>query len=668
MISSIARALHSNIKSDLAIAKKYLGSRFVGLQVDFWTDNQQNSHGCLTATWIDPQTRRRRLAALATTTFPNAFKKDGNIDARVTGVLAQFDLTYEVCILFTADGGERSLLMNKAICPWLVCVCHNMKRCVVKALGFEHQDGTLGFEDETPEPEANTFLRKIRGLVTFIKNSPRQLKLLSQHPVMVVAHDAGELQRLHHRGPSRCDPAKSFVKTLEDRKYSTLNKILPLIRRVDSGYETGYLFRVMADPTHHTGGTDDDNEDDLFVEETTSDMGKFSPDVIATMRSEIKDRFSLDPADHRFAQWSSEVPEILVLALIFDPTVELRRYETLSATFWKFNAVSVTMAPEKKTNILKNAKEQVEKMLQFQYENAKKNEPTLRRHLLEANEEGRRRSSVDGGAPKDATRRRVNLDSDSVKKDQLPKGEDQILAFWALREGKMPLTFRVVCKILAASASEAMVERTFSALTHIFLNFLNRDNMGEDTRDSVVFATLNLNQMKRAQPAQDVRQDLHPDEYAEALAQLERASESEETFAMTGGESRKKRRLDVSYWFEQGFQDGDLLEGADGNLAPDPVEEKKREPWLPLKKELCFKYARLVCLPALSSSRVSSCPTAPFRASLLPFARLLCCCTFHLPAALPRRPSLLYSASLASLVVNPPACLAIPCLSSAPAA
>mmetsp|Transcript_15972 Transcript_15972/g.19450 ORF Transcript_15972/g.19450 Transcript_15972/m.19450 type:complete len:643 (-) Transcript_15972:219-2147(-) len=135
LIHETARVLHGYIKNDLLETKARLGGRWLGLQVDLWTDANNVHYVCLGATWLDPQTCRRRFETLGSTAFPVPSVTASALKLWVKNTLLQFNLNFDDVILFTADGGEREMLLLLD-CPWLICACHNMQRCVVTSIGL----------------------------------------------------------------------------------------------------------------------------------------------------------------------------------------------------------------------------------------------------------------------------------------------------------------------------------------------------------------------------------------------------------------------------------------------------------------------------------------------------------------------------------------------------
>ena len=658
MIHSVARVIMVKIKAEMLATKNRLGGRWLGLQIDLWTDAHQTAYACLAETWCDMVACCRRFVVLASTAFPAASKTDRNLKLWGKTVLSRFGLSFDDCILFTADGGERTFMANELDCPWIVCVCHNAQRCVVKALQLESDVG-----DRSDNLNPNVWLCRIRNFLSLIKNSPLQSKRLldiqkaENRPVIRPRLDVvtrwsssdnmvGNFRELKQDtncliAVNRADfrehdiipadyviaarmngvlsPMTEFVRTLEGHRYCTLNKVLPMIKNVE-GILDVRTFDVPADPALEDDDDDvpplvDANEDDGgYVEEHVGEMGGFFPNMVATLCTEFKHRFTLRPDDKDRAQFSCEVPELLMLATLADPEKSLRKYADLTARVWKLTQRKNWIDVEVK--LLEHAWTQLQNLLKKQYDYALAFEPELALKLRQLESSKKRKSSVGGGGARKLVhhkKRRLDDDSDdetppliddkddddddddvddlpaAVKaefafvrqlrqsKIKLPEQnkkdkQDKLLAFWAGHQEKCPLFFRLVCKILAGTAAEANVERVFSIMKHIVGP--GRENLGVDIRESITFATLNLHEVPRGELADDVRADLHPDEHGEALELQTRAEGTNTGNSGNFVFATNQRRLNVPAWFAgKGFNDGDfLIEGAGGPVSSEDNE------------------------------------------------------------------------------------------------
>mmetsp|Transcript_2112 Transcript_2112/g.2791 ORF Transcript_2112/g.2791 Transcript_2112/m.2791 type:complete len:1009 (-) Transcript_2112:642-3668(-) len=660
LIHETARVLHGYIKNDLLETKARLGGRWLGLQVDLWTDANNVHYVCLGATWLDPQTCRRRFETLGSTAFPVPSVTASALKLWVKNTLLQFNLNFDDVILFTADGGEREMLLLLD-CPWLICACHNMQRCVVTSIGLTKTStstttnifGASADDDEEEEEsdvtaESNSFLRRVRAIHNFIKNSPKQSKILhdmqtamsrpqkspkvdcetrwwSTHSMLEnfleLRHDLLQLSFSNATEYSQfklvpqdfdtaakfvavLQPARDFVLILEGDKKTTLNKALPLLKKIEEEYRLA-IFDVQSDPVDETGGND--NDEPGYVEMHVNQMGSFFPGVVRKIHDQIIARFSLVPpsdGSHR-AQFSNHVPEILGLAIIADPFVSLSKFSEVESTV--FIADENNNMIESKVLVIDFAWKQLVLLLQKQRDHCLAHDTVISQHIRAVESITDRRSSLSPEGKQNVKRKRRNIGDDSDDDDapaaapasrnsgalsstDLPKavamelaflkshrmkkavklqdptdGTNLILNYWHKYIDEVPLFYYVVCKILAGNASEANIERSFKVMRDLLDT--RRSNLNVDVRDSLIFTSLNMKAMPHDQLADAVRRELHSEEYDEAVEVAARAAATVSTFINVGdvgGNAAKKQRLSVPSW---------MADRGDHQNLPFPVAE-----------------------------------------------------------------------------------------------
>mmetsp|Transcript_31570 Transcript_31570/g.101325 ORF Transcript_31570/g.101325 Transcript_31570/m.101325 type:complete len:147 (+) Transcript_31570:1051-1491(+) len=93
IIFALYAVLHASLKDELGRARKrYFGRKWMGLQIDLWTDTNKVAYVCLNATFVNEKFERINRV-LASRVFPEDEKTADNIEGWVNDMLSEYELT-----------------------------------------------------------------------------------------------------------------------------------------------------------------------------------------------------------------------------------------------------------------------------------------------------------------------------------------------------------------------------------------------------------------------------------------------------------------------------------------------------------------------------------------------------------------------------------------------